>query len=193
MKISSLEPDGNDSPRERAPLPASGRAPAGSSDALRGNDTRTRAAPPWIHALVRVMDEAIRIPGTNFKVGWDAILGLIFPVAGDAVSALSHIALLLHAFRAGVPGVTIARMLLNVAIDQLWGSVPILGDLFDAGFRANRKNLDLIESRGGVRRRAGPTDYLVVASAIAAVIAIVLIPFLLLGGVVAAVWSFLGQ
>jgi len=150
-------------------------------------------APPWIHALVRIMDEAIRIPGTRFRIGWDAILGFIFPGVGDAVSGISHVALLFQALRAGVPAVVIARMVLNVAIDELWGSVPIIGDLFDAGFRANRKNLDLIEKRGGLRRRVGFGDYLVVFGAIAAVIGIVLLPLLLLGTAFGAIVHWLNS
>jgi hypothetical protein len=138
-------------------------------------------APPWVHSVVRIMDEAIRIPGTKFRIGWDAILGFIFPGVGDAVSAVSHVTLLFQALRAGVPAVVIARMVLNVAIDELWGSVPIIGDLFDAGFRANRKNLDLIERRGGARRRVGVGDYLVVGGAIVAVIGIVLLPLIAIG------------
>lgn len=140
-----------------------------------------RAAPPWVHALVRVMDEAIRIPGTQFRIGWDAIVGFAVPAVGDAVSALSHIVLLYHAFRAGVPAVVIARMVLNVAMDELWGSVPIIGDLFDAGFRANRKNLDLIEKRGGVRRGTHLVDYVVIGAAISLVVGIVLLPVILIG------------
>lgn len=144
-------------------------------------DLTSKAAPPWVHALVKLMDEAIRIPGTQFKIGWDAIIGFAVPAVGDAVSALSHVTLLYYAFRAGVPAVVIARMVLNVALDELWGSVPIVGDLFDAGFRANRKNLDLIERRGGVRRGTRFADYLVIGAAISLVIGIVLLPLILFG------------
>jgi hypothetical protein len=139
------------------------------------------AAPPWVHVLVKLMDEAIRVPGTQFRIGWDAIIGFLLPVVGDGVSALSHVTLLYYAFRAGVPPVVIARMVLNVALDELWGSVPFIGDLFDAGFRANRKNLDLIETRGGTRRSARLVDYLVIGTAIGLVVGIVLLPLILVG------------
>jgi hypothetical protein len=153
----------------------------------------SQAAPPWVHALVKLMDEAIRIPGTKFKIGWDAIIGFAVPAVGDAVSALSHVTLLYYAFRAGVPAVVIARMVLNVAIDELWGSVPIIGDLFDAGFRANRKNLDLIERRGGVRRGTRFLDYLVIAAAIGLVVGIVLLPLILIGLLGGAVLHWLRE
>lgn len=139
------------------------------------------AAPPWVHALVRLMDEAIPIPGTKIRIGWDAIIGFLFPGVGDAASALSHLTLLYFAFRAGVSKVVLARMVWNVAIDELWGSVPIAGDLFDAGFRANRKNLELIDRNAHTRRGTTAGDYIVVYGAIAAVIGIVLLPFILLG------------
>lgn len=169
-------------PPATLPQPAAtrGEALTAVSDTAAG-EPRSHATPTWIHALVRIMDEAIRIPGTNFRIGWDAILGFLLPAAGDAISALSHVALLVQAFRARVPPVVIARMVLNVAMDELWGSVPIIGDLFDAGFRANRKNLDLIERRGGLRRGTRFSDYLVVGAAIAAVGGIVLLPLLVLG------------
>ncbi|HKP55444.1 MAG TPA: DUF4112 domain-containing protein [Polyangiales bacterium] len=148
-------------------------------------------APPWVHGLVRLMDEAIQIPGTKFRIGWDAIIGMLVPAVGDAATALSHVALLYYAFRAGVPPVTIARMVLNVAIDELWGSVPIVGDLFDAGFRANRKNLTLIEQRGGTRKRSHWSDFLVVGAAMSSVVGIVLLPLILVGLLGGAIWHWL--
>jgi hypothetical protein len=145
-------------------------------------------APPWVHGLVKLMDEAITIPGTKFRIGWDAIIGFFFPMVGDAASALSHVTLIYFAFRARVSKVVLARMVLNVAMDQLWGSVPIIGDLFDAGFRANRKNLELLERGKNSRRgRTKLGDLMVVWGAIGAVIGIVLLPLIvvaLLGGAI---------
>jgi Domain of unknown function (DUF4112) len=146
-----------------------------------------------VHGLVKLMDEAIRVPGTNFKLGWDAIIGFLFPGVGDAASALSHVTLLCFAFRARVPPVVIARMVLNVAMDELWGSVPFIGDLFDAGFRANRKNLDLIEKRGGTRRGTKLVDYLVIGAAISFVVGIVLLPFIVVGFLGGALVHWLRQ
>src|SRR5262245_38846419 len=139
------------------------------------------------------MDEAIRIPGTDFKIGWDAIIGFAVPGVGDAASALSHVTLLWFAFRARVPPVVIARMVLNVLLDELWGTVPLVGDVFDAGFRANRKNLDLIEKRGGVRRSTRFADYLVIGAAIGLVLGIVLLPLLLVGFLGGAILHWLKQ
>jgi hypothetical protein len=134
---------------------------------------------PWVRRLVRVMDDSITVPGTNFRFGLDAILGLFFPGAGDAVTAVSQVALVAAAIRARAPGVTIARMLLNVALDAVAGSVPILGDLFDAGFKANRRNLQIVEQLEGTPRDMRPTpvrDYAILGGAIAVILALLAIP-----------------
>jgi hypothetical protein len=135
---------------------------------------------PWVRTLVRVMDDAITIPGTNFKFGLDAIVGFFFPGAGDAVTAVSQVALVIAAVRSGAPGVTIARMLLNVALDALAGSVPILGDLFDAGFKANRRNLEIVEQLAKTAPEARPEpslrDYAIIGGAIAAILTLLAIP-----------------
>jgi hypothetical protein len=145
-------------------------------------------APHWVRALVRFMDDAIAIPGTRFRIGWDAILGALAPWVGDGISAVSHVTLIWSAFRAGLPRVVFARMLLNVAIDALVGSVPILGDLFDVVFKANRRNLELLErvERMPVRR---PTfvDYVIVFGALLCVLLALALPMIVLMLVVAAV------
>lgn len=121
--------------RPPAPRPADGRRPLD----------------PWVEAFVRLMDDALRIPGTDVRFGLDAILGLI-PGAGDAVTALASLAVLGVAARDGAPPVLIVRMALNLGLDALLGTVPILGTIFDVGFKANRRNLRLLE-----RHRAGAT------------------------------------
>ena len=94
--------------------------------------------------LVRVWDEAVRVPGTRFAVGLDALVGLV-PGLGDALGALVASSVLVAALRAGVPAAVAARMLLNIALDAAVGAIPVAGDLFDAGFRANARNLSLLE------------------------------------------------
>jgi hypothetical protein len=143
----------------------------------RSRDGAHVLAPPWIRALVRFMDDAIAIPGTRFRVGWDAIFGAIAPWVGDGISALSHVTLIWSAFRAGLPRVVFARMLLNVAIDALVGSIPILGDLFDATFKANRRNLELLERVERQPSRGATTgDYAIVALAILGVLLALMVP-----------------
>lgn len=95
--------------------------------------------------LARVLDEAIRIPGTNIRIGLDAILGLI-PGGGDVAGGLFSAIIMLQAARMGAPAAVLARMLGNVVIDTAIGSIPLLGDLFDFAWRANSKNVRLLES-----------------------------------------------
>lgn len=137
--------------------------------------------PPWTRELVRLLDSALRVPGTDFRVGLDALIGLFFPGGGDALGAVPALLLLGLALRHGVPPVIVLRMLLNIAIDALLGAVPLLGDLFDAAYRANEKNLALLEEHGGTGRRPGVSDYLVVGGAMALVVVLALLPLLLVG------------
>jgi hypothetical protein len=94
--------------------------------------------------LARLLDDAIPIPGTSYRIGIDPLLGLV-PGIGDALGALLSTWLLLVASRLGAPPAVLARMGLNVAIDALVGVVPLAGDLFDAGWKANARNLRLVE------------------------------------------------
>jgi hypothetical protein len=153
-------------PIDRMPPQTEGRGPAQVSELVR--------------KLVRLMDDAIVIPGTNIRIGWDAILGFFLPAAGDALTAVSQVALLFAAVRARAPGIVIARMVLNVGADALFGSVPLIGDLFDAGFKANRRNLELLDRLQHTpadQRRPRTADYAVLALAVVAVLALIAAPF----------------
>jgi hypothetical protein len=96
-----------------------------------------------INAIARVMDTAIRIPGTGIRFGADSVLGLI-PGVGDAGSALVGFFIVNEARRLGVPKRKLVRMLGNLGADAVTGSVPLLGDLFDVYFKSNRRNLQIL-------------------------------------------------
>jgi hypothetical protein len=132
--------------------------------------------PGWAEALVRFLDDGLRIPGTQLRVGADALLGLLLPVAGDAAGLLATLSLFGLAVKRRVPRAVLVRMALNVAIDALVGSVPILGDGFDLVWKANRKNLQLIEQNAG--RAAAPSwrDRLFVAGVLALVACVLALP-----------------
>jgi hypothetical protein len=98
-------------------------------------------------ALARILDSAVGVPGTKIRVGLDAILGLI-PGAGDAVSAALSGYIILAAARAGASKPVLLRMVGNVVLDTVIGAVPVLGDLFDVAFRANARNVALLERHG---------------------------------------------
>ena len=89
------------------------------------------------------MDSSIRLPG-GFRIGWDGIIGLI-PGIGDLIGLGVSTWIVLGAARLGAPKATLARMAGNVAIESLVGTVPILGDLFDFAFKANERNMRLLE------------------------------------------------
>ena len=93
--------------------------------------------------LSRLLDIAFVVPGTNIRFGVDAILGLI-PVVGDWAGVALSSLVILEAARIGAPSGLLARMVGNVVIEGVVGSVPIAGDVFDVFWRANRRNLALL-------------------------------------------------
>ena len=95
-------------------------------------------------ALAKLLDRSVRIPGTRITFGLDAILGLI-PGGGDVAGAVFSAWLIMLGTRMGVPQHILARMVANVAIDTLGGSVPVIGDLFDVAWKSNSRNLALLE------------------------------------------------
>ena len=96
-----------------------------------------------------LMDDLIRIPGVGWRVGLDALVGLI-PGFGDTASSLVSFYILAAAVRYRVPKVTLLRMGLNLAIDYVVGSLPLVGDLFDAWWKSNQRNVALLSERATV-------------------------------------------
>lgn len=89
------------------------------------------------------MDDRFRIPGTHWRIGLDGLIGLI-PGVGDGVTATLSAYIVLEAQRLGVPKAILSRMLWNIAVDGLVGTIPVVGDLFDIRWKANRKNICLL-------------------------------------------------
>ena len=123
--------------------------------------------------ISKLLDNAIAVPGTSWKIGFDPIVGLI-PGIGDLVGALLSGYIVVEAARAEVPTLTLARMLANVGIDTLVGAVPAVGDLFDAAWKANTRNAALLE-RHLTREVIATGKRGVSASMILAVIALIVI------------------
>lgn len=121
--------------------------------------------------LARLLDSAFTIPGTRIRVGLDSIIGLI-PGGGDAIGAALSSIIVITALRQGVPKPVVWRMVGNVVIDALTGSVPLLGDLFDVAWKANTKNADLLEQ---YERQPGKTTTRSRAFAILVVLVLLLI------------------
>ena len=116
------------------------------------SDTATVAR---LEALARLLDGAFAIPGTNQRIGLDAIIGLV-PVLGSAATAVVSAYIILEARRLGVPASKIARMVGNVAFDSVIGAIPIAGNVFDVFFRSNQRNVRILLDHLG--RRRSPRD-----------------------------------
>ncbi|MGC1464353.1 MAG: DUF4112 domain-containing protein [Pseudolabrys sp.] len=105
--------------------------------------TSRRAALDRIDILARLFDTAFVVPGTNVRFGVEAALRLV-PGIGDAAASALSCYLLYEAHRLDVPTYVFGRLVANVAIEGLAGAVPVLGDIFDVGFRANRRNVQIL-------------------------------------------------
>ena len=97
----------------------------------------------WVNYMARLMDNQFKLPGTNLRFGLDPILGLL-PVAGDLASFAMSATIILTLARHGASGKLVVLMLINLAIDTVVGSVPILGSIFDFAFKANERNVRLL-------------------------------------------------
>lgn len=124
-----------------------------------------------------LLDSAFRVPGTNLTFGLDPIIGLI-PGLGDLTSPLFAALLLLHAVRMRIPRVVQLRLLINAIIDLLIGLVPVLGDIFDFGWKANVRNLALLERHAHPESKATRGDWIFVFSIIGVLVALAVIPLI---------------
>ena len=111
------------------------------------------------------MDDLIRVPGIGWRFGLDALVGLI-PGFGDTATSLVSFYILASAVRYRVPKVTLLRMGMNIGIDYLVGSLPLVGDLFDAWWKSNQMNVELLRKRATVSaseaRKGAFSDWLFV-------------------------------
>lgn len=138
-----------------------------------------------LQALARLLDSSIGIPGTRYRVGLDPLIGLI-PGVGDFAGVLLSASILVSGARLGVPAALLLRMAANIGLEALVGTIPLLGDLFDAGWKANNRNVRIIERHLEEPERSGRANrrWLIGVSLALAV--------LLLGLVGAAVWLVMG-
>ena len=143
-------------------------------------DTTTQPADieKSLERLGWLMDDLFRIPVLGWRVGLDALIGLVPGGLGDTTTSLVSFYILAAAVRYRVPKITVLRMALNLAIDYLFGSIPVVGDVFDAWFKSNQKNLDLLRRRATVSaeeaREARISDWLFVGGIIAVLAALAL-------------------
>jgi hypothetical protein len=130
-----------------------------------------------LERLALWMDSVFRIPGVGLRFGLDALVGLL-PGAGDVAASLVSIYILGAAHRYGASRMTIARMALNIAIDLVVGALPVVGDLFDAYWKSNQRNVDLlrrhIEANPPTARKLRTADRLFVGALVNGLIALVI-------------------
>lgn len=154
---------------------------ARTRDVNRDDPLRTRpddGIPAWAERLVRFLDDGFVIPGTSFRVGFDAVLGLV-PGVGDFLTTASSVSLVWLAQQRGASRSVLGRMMFNLAIDAVVGAVPVLGDVFDVVFKANRRNLELLQRYDRAPKEAGRTDALFLTMVVAGIIVLLTVPITL--------------
>ena len=121
--------------------------------------------------LALYLDGLFRIPGTGWRFGLDAIIGLI-PNVGDTLTSFASFYILLAGARYGVPKITLLRMAFNIGLDYVIGSIPFIGDAFDFVWKANQQNMDLIRTRATGKDMATTSDYIFIFGVIGVLVLI---------------------
>src|SRR5215208_3500273 len=124
-----------------------------------------------VRRLARLLDAAFTIPGTQIRIGLDPILGLV-PGLGDVLTSVMGTYALLVAWRLGAPPSLLVRLGANLGLDALVGGIPLLGDLFDVGYKANLRNAALLERWLEAPHEAKRSSRVVVALILVAIVAV---------------------
>lgn len=119
-----------------------------------------------LDGLSHYLDGLFRVPGTGWRFGLDALIGLI-PNVGDTLTFLPSVYILIAGVRYGVPKITLLRMAFNVGLDYVVGLIPFIGDGFDFVWRANNQNMNLIRTRAAGHGKGTTSDYVFVFGLIA--------------------------
>jgi len=156
----------------KKPLVATERVLEGE---LLGPETpHEREARERLAFLAWLLDSSIPIPGTRFTVGLDFLIGLV-PILGDLIGVLISSFIVAEARRLGAPRSVLARMAFNVAVEGVVGLVPIVGDAFDAGWKANQRNVRLLNEWSANPRRTQRGSRVRVAGLVAGLVAFVVV------------------
>jgi hypothetical protein len=120
------------------------------------------------------LDDSIKIPGTNQKIGMDAIVGII-PILGDFIGVIFSTYIMYSGIKMGVSSKIVKKMATNIAIEFIIGSLPIIGDIFDALWKANKRNVELIEEATLENQENYKLNYLIMASLIILILVLILV------------------
>ena len=129
---------------------------------------------PLFRWLALIMDNFLRLPGTQFRFGLDPLMGLL-PGLGDTGSAIISAMALIAAARRGLPKILLARMSLNILINEAIGIIPLVGDAFSFWFKSNARNYELLKRHTAGTRRSTSGDWIFVALVLALLFVIVII------------------
>ncbi|WP_367387911.1 DUF4112 domain-containing protein [Lewinella sp. LCG006] len=143
----------------------------------------------WLDTTTKLLDNQFRIPGTEIRFGFDFIIGLV-PGVGDVVSLGISGMLVSVMARKGASGMVIVKMLWNILLDGVIGSIPILGDIFDLSYRANRRNLTLLKEHYEEGEHQGSATFVVIV-VLLFVIGIIIAAIYLIGWILGTFWALI--
>jgi hypothetical protein len=130
-----------------------------------------------LRKLQHLLDDAFCVPGTNVRFGWDPIVGVV-PWLGDDLTAVLSCAIVVQAHHMRVPRVVQLRMLGNLAIDMVVGVLPLVGDVADAVWKSNTRNMALLERHAQEGQPATTGDWVFATGLVLAVVAMAIVPLL---------------
>lgn len=133
----------------------------------------------WVERVSKLLDSKFRIPGTSIRFGLDPIFGLL-PVAGDMGTMVISLTLIYTMYQNGASGKLVAKMILNVLLDMIFGSIPIIGIFFDVYYKANNRNIRLLRQYYDEGKHRG--------SATGMVISVLIVTVLIIAGLIYSAW-----
>ena len=147
---------------------------------------------PLFRWLALIMDNFLRVPGTQFRFGLDPLMGLL-PGLGDTGSAIISAMALIAAARRGLPKILLARMSLNILINEAIGIIPIAGDAFSFWFKSNARNYELLKRHTAGSRRSTTSDWIFVALVLALLFVILVVSLAVSVWLLAQIAKLLGN
>jgi len=171
-------PEPGNRPANPEILPPAATTPCGSALTVRQRAERL-FSDENLDFFAHLLDDWFRVPFTPIRVGLDGLIGLI-PGLGDVLAGIASFVLVLAAWVRGVPYVTLLRMMVNIAIEVLVGSIPLFGDIFDIAWKANRRNYKLMTRHLRQPHRHTWKDYAFLLSLLVTVLAILAAPVIVL-------------